>query len=124
VIVGQWSSIQGMEDEVKIATVKVTTNGFTAGELFFGNNGTTNTVGKVFLDGSVATNWAVLTNDTYIRGSLYVDQTGVFNHDLIAVTGSDELHGGGVWRVNSMGAATRLANLTNNLYPHLAGTMQ
>lgn len=123
VVVGQWSSIRGMEEEVKIATVKVTTNGFTAGELFFGNNGTTNTVGKVFLDGSVATNWAVLTNDTFIRGSLYVDQTGVFDHDLIAVTGSDELHGGGVWRVNASGVATRVANLTNNFHPHLEGVI-
>jgi hypothetical protein len=115
-----WSGISGLADEVKLATVKTTAHGFTNGDMYFGNNAVSK-IGWLSADGTVSNlNWATLTNDTYIRGGLYVDQSGSFNGDLIAVTGNGPNQGGGVWRINSAGITTRLANLTNT---HLEGVI-
>ncbi len=45
-----------------------------------------------------------------MRGSLYVDRTGVYGGDLIAAT-----TGGEVWRVNSAGASTMIADINTHL---------
>ena len=69
--------------------------------MFFSNNGGINRVGLLSADATVSNlNFAILTNDTYIRGSLYVDQSGSFGGDVIAVTGDGPTSGGGVWRIN------------------------
>lgn len=72
-------------------------------------------------------NLAILTNETseaLFRGGFYVDQSGSFGGDLIAVTGGSAGEGGEVWRINSSTNATRLANLTNDLpFPHLEGVI-
>jgi hypothetical protein len=124
IVVTNWSGITGLQDEVKLATVKTTANGFTNGEMFFGNNGVTNKIGRLSADGTVSNlTFATLTNDTYIRGGLYIDQSGSFDGDLIAVTGnlpSGVNAGGGVWRIKSSGVATRLVNITNT---HLEGVI-
>src|SRR5207247_2069038 len=80
-VVTNWSGVRGLEEEKKLATVKTTANGFTAGEMFFGT-GVNGVIGKISADGSVSNlNWGILTTNTattesLIRGSLYVDQTG------------------------------------------------
>jgi hypothetical protein len=78
VVVTNWTGISGLQDEVKLATVKTTAQGFTNGQMFFGNN-IPSQIGRLSADGTVSNlNWATLTNDTYLRGGLYVDQSGSF----------------------------------------------
>lgn len=103
-----FSSLSGYTDEVKIATVRSgNMGGFTTGQLFIGN-GIDSQLVRVSPDGSVVENpWLVLpgTNGLF-RGSMYVDPTGIYGGDLIAVT-----TGGGVWRITSAAVATQIANL-------------
>jgi hypothetical protein len=114
-----WSGVHGLPEEIKLATVKTTAGGFTNGVMFYGN-GTNGSIGRMSADGSNFTNsWVNLANETLLRGSLYVDQTGTFDHDLIAVTGGAEGVGGGVWRIGPSGT-NRLANITNT---HLEGVI-
>jgi hypothetical protein len=42
---------------------------------------------------------------------------------LIAVTGNQPTEGGGVWRIHSPTNVTQLANITNNINPHLEGVV-
>jgi hypothetical protein len=124
-VVTNWSGIHGIGVEIKVATVKTTANGFTAGDMYFGTaiNGI---IAKLSADGTVSNmNWAVLntnvdSTDSLIRGGLYIDETGSFGGDLIVVTGGEETEGGGVWRINSSGTPTLLANITNT---HLEGVV-
>ena len=108
-----FSSISGFSDEVKIATAKddgggMSMGGFAAGELFTGT-GVAGHVARISADGgSIQNPWVVLPGESgLMRGSLYVDRTGVFNGDLIVVTTT-----GGVWRVSSDGQPALLANLS------------
>jgi hypothetical protein len=116
--VSQWSAAHGMNQELKLATVKTTANGFTNGWSYFGTD-IAGKVGRISADGSsFSTNCVTLTGGTHLlRGSLYVDQTGVFGGDLIVVTGDGSTSGtgGGVWRVTSAGVATLLTNLATHL---------
>ena len=119
--VTNWSGITNLVDEVKLATAKLTTNGFTAGQMFFGNNGLTNRIGWVAADGTSSNmSFSVLTNDTFIRGGLHVDQSGSFGGDLVAVTGDTPLRGGGIWRMTASSTPTLLTNLSN---VHLEGVI-
>ncbi len=123
VVVANWSGIHDVLDEVKLATVKTNAAGFTKGDLYFGSN---TGIGWLSANGSVSNlNWCVLTNATetnalLLRGSLCVDQTGVFGNQIIAVTSdSSEVPGNkGVWRVNASHQPTLLANINT---PHLEG---
>lgn len=69
----------------------MTRNGFTNGDTYFGNG--TN-IGWLSADGTRSNlNWCVLTNGVVtnafiIRGSLHMDETGVWSNQLIAVTSS------------------------------------
>jgi hypothetical protein len=124
VIVTNWSEITDLPDEVKLATVKSTTDGFTNGDMFFGSNtgiGWVSSNGQAFnLDWCILTN-QVVTNALNIRGSLYVDRTGTFSNQLIAVTSygsSDPTSRKGVWRIDAQKNPTLLTNL---LTPHLEG---
>jgi hypothetical protein len=125
VFVTNWSGIHGMTDEIKLATVKTSAAGFTAGDMYFGT-GVNGIIGKLSADGTVSNlNYFVLSTDvtntdTLIRGSLYIDDSGSFGGDLIAVTGNGEFEGGGVWRINSSGTATLLTTISNT---HLEGAI-
>jgi hypothetical protein len=114
-----WSNLEGLEDEIKLTIPKKTTNGFTAGEVYFGN-GHAGGIGKISANGSViTTNWCTLSpTESLLRGSLYVDQTGYFSNNLIAVTGGTQSDGGGVWMVTSNGMPRQLTNFLNT---HLEG---
>jgi hypothetical protein len=123
--VGGWSGVSHVLDEVKLATVKKTANGFTNGEIYFGND---TVVGRVSADGTVANlTWCTLTNGIVInplllRGSLYVDQTGLFSNGVIVVTSDDsyQLDSKGVWRVDAQAHPTLLANISTL---HLEGVV-
>jgi hypothetical protein len=86
--------------------------------MFFGT-GTNGIIGKLSADGTVSNlDYFILTSDhtntdTLLRGSLYIDDSGSFGGDLIAVTGAGSFEGGGIWRVNSSGAATLLTTISN-----------
>jgi hypothetical protein len=109
----QFTTISGFTDEVKIATVRSGPHqgGFTVGEVFTGN-GQPGQIVRISPDGATVQNpWVTLPNEPgLLRGSLFQDRYGVFGGDLIVVTTT-----GGVWRVNSAGASTRLANLDTHL---------
>jgi len=113
-----WTGIQGLGTDVcpelHFATVKAAVSNFVAGDMYFGigpdagHNYTR--IGWVSRDGATTNlSWATLTNATDqetrpVTGALYIDQTGVFEHDLIVVTGDgtdEEQRGGTVWRVKA-----------------------
>lgn len=103
-----FSALSGYTDEVKIATVRSgNMGGFVTGQLFIGN-GIDSQLVRVSPDGSVVDNpWVVLpgTNGLF-RGSMYVDPTGIYGGDLLAVT-----TGGFLWRITSGAVATQMASL-------------
>ena len=104
----QFSSISGLSNEVKIATARTSAGGFTPGELFVGN-GVDGQIVRVSADGtSVQNPWVDLpgSSNGLLRGSLYVDRTGVWNYDLLAVTNNGEF-----WRIDSSGNATLVADV-------------
>lgn len=124
-VVSNWSGISNLIDEVKIATVKTSANGFAEGDMYFGT-GTNGVIGWLSADGTAWNlNWAQLTNDptgtdSLLRGGLYLDESGTWNRDLIAVTGGAPNQGGGIWRVNFSGIATQVADLPGT---HLEGVI-
>jgi hypothetical protein len=110
----QFSAFSGMTDEVKIATVQSSGNpgGFVVGDLFTGN-GVDGQVTRITNNGATVINpWVDRpgVGNGLIRGSLYIDRTGVFGGDLIVVT-----TGGEVWRVNSAGVPTFIADVNVHL---------
>ncbi|MBM3726111.1 MAG: PEP-CTERM sorting domain-containing protein [Acidobacteria bacterium] len=112
-----YSNLAGLTDELKVATVRSgNVGGFVTGETFLGN-GVDGQIVKLSPDGNTVLNpWVSLpgNNNGLLRGSLYVDRSGVFGGDLIAVTTT-----GQVWRVNSAGTPTLLASTG----VHLEGVM-
>jgi len=110
------STFSGMSNEVKIATARAgKVGGFIAGQLFTGN-GKDSEIVRISADGKTIDNpWVTLpgTGNGLMRGSLYVDRTGVFNGDLIVATDL-----GKVWRVTSAGVATKIAEVPGT---HLEG---
>jgi hypothetical protein len=107
------------------ATAKLNSGGFTNGDAFFAS---VTGIGYLSADATRSNlNWCILTNQVvtnalHLRGSLYVDRTGTFSNQLIAVAsnGRSELGHKGVWRVDSLGHPTLLANLDT---PHLEGVV-
>lgn len=99
-----FSDYSGLTEEVKIATARSgNAGGWDSGTLFTGN-GVDGQIVKISPDGSQIVNpWVDLpgVNNGLMRGSLYVDRTGIFGGDLIVVTTTGE-----VWRVNSAGTPT------------------
>jgi RHS repeat-associated protein len=113
-----FSNIRGLTDELKLATVRDDNNGggtsiggFRVGEMFTGS-GVPGVIVRVSPDGSTVQNpWVTLPGESgLMRGSLYVDRTGIYGGDLIVVTTS-----GGVWRVSSAGQPTKLAQIPTHL---------
>jgi len=125
-MVTNWSTVTNLNQEKKIAVVQTTANGFNAGEMFFGT-GVDGVIGKISTNGAVEElNWLTLTNSinpTLFRGSFYVDQTGIFSNNLIAVTGDSPDEGGEVWSITSSGEAALIVALTNLPRPHLEGVV-
>jgi len=92
-----WSNVAGAPNEVEVATVKRTANGFVQGDTYFGNGAV---IDKLSADGSQWTmNWCSLTNATETDSSgingLRVDDSGAFGGDLIVTTMN------GVWLIQS-----------------------
>lgn len=104
-----FSGLNGLTDEVKIATARSgNPQGFVAGDLFVGN-GLDGQIVRITNDGKTVLNpWVDLPGDGngLMRGSLYVDRTGVFNGDLLVATTNGE-----VWRITAAGVPTKLASL-------------
>lgn len=111
-----FSTVSGLTNEVKIATVRSgNVGGFTTGDLFVGN-GVDGQITRLTNNGSMVINpWVSLpgAGNGLMRGSLYVDRTGVYGGDLIAVT-----TGGEVWRIDSSASTTTLIDDVN---VHLEG---
>lgn len=109
----QFSSVSGLTEEVKIATVRLNNvGGFLPGELYVGN-GNDGEIVRVEASGFPVHNpWVSLpgSNNGLMRGSIYIDDTGDFGGDLIAVTTNGE-----VWRITSAGVATMLADVNVHL---------
>ena len=107
-----FSAINGYTDEIKIATVRSgNPGGFTTGELFVGN-GIDGEIMRITANGASSSLFTSLpgAGNGLFRGSLYVDRTGVWGGDLIAST-----TGGEVWRVNSSGIPTFVADVDTHL---------
>jgi len=106
-----WSSVQmSMPNEVKLATVKTTANGFTNGAMYF-DSSENGTIGWISPDGT--TNGNFFTSSGRKFWGLYIDQSGSFGTNLIAL--QDNVPGdGGVWQINASGAT--VAN-----YPSASG---
>ena len=131
-ILTNFSKVSGSRDEIKLATVKQTTNGFTNGDVYFGE-GRDGVVGWLSADGTRSNlNWSILSTNgdsqTLLRGGLYLDQTGTWSNHLIVVTGNGSSQGGDIWRVRASGInglGTRVASITNNLgnRVHLEGVL-
>jgi uncharacterized repeat protein (TIGR01451 family) len=124
----QFSTIAGLTEEVKIATVRASAHqgGFSVGEAFSGN-GVPGAVVRISPTGVPATlgfpyTWTTLPGETtLLRGSLFQDRFGVAGGDLIVATGNEETgdfandHAGNVWRVNSTGVGSLVANIGRHL---------
>ena len=107
----QFSTISGLTDEVKIATAR-SGSVFATGTLFTGN-GVDGQIARISPDGSGIINpWVDLpgAGNGLMRGSLYVDRTGVYGGDLLVAT-----TGGELWRVNAAGVPTMLADVNVHL---------
>lgn len=126
----QFSALANQGDELKIASVRASAcqiaAGFTASEVFTGNNNVGQII-RISPDGSVVQNpWVTLPGETAVlRGSLFHDQFCVANGDLIVVTGNSQNGNpandnvGSVWRVKANGSAT----LVRSLGTHLEGVI-
>lgn len=112
-----FSTTSGLTEEVKIAIARPgNSSGFQAGELFVGN-GNDGEIVRIDPVGTILANpWVSLSgaNNGLMRGSLYLDDTGVYGDDLIAVTTAGE-----VWRIDSNGNSTMI----NDVGEHLEGVI-
>ena len=121
--VSNFSGINYLSGEAELAIVKQNAGGFTNGNVFFSSGFN---VGWLSGDGTQSnTDWSTLTNNTVanvvpINGGLYVDQTGVFSNDVIAVASDTPPQ---VWLANSNGSATLLAQITANAGGNLEGVI-
>lgn len=137
-----WTTIQGLSvnvcPELHFTTVKIEANNFVPGSMYFGigpdqQQYTYTRIGYISRDASnFNLSWTTLTNATHqetcpVTGALYVDQTGLFEHDLIVVTGNGADQGGHVWRIKaqaggtSAGSKTLFATIDGN--PSLEGVV-
>ncbi|HWS87495.1 MAG TPA: RHS repeat-associated core domain-containing protein [Pyrinomonadaceae bacterium] len=107
-----FSNLTGLAGELKIAAARdddgrgLSLGGFRAGEVLTGT-GAAGVIARVEPDGSrIQPQWVTLPAEAGLPNGLHLDRTGVFAGDLVTVTTA-----GGVWRVKSTGAATRVAEL-------------
>lgn len=119
-VFSQASGMSGLVNgEVKLCTVRVTSSGFTQGDVYAATGGP-GEITKVSADGStIQHKWCVLKDSSGnienagILG-LHVDRTGVWGNQLIvaATTDSDS---GSVWKVDSNGNPTLIARVDSFL---------
>ena len=106
-----FSNVAGLDGALLIATSRdegqgMSRGGFPAGELFT-TTGVAGAIARVSASGATVQNpWVTLPDETGSIGGLYLDRTGVYGGDLLAVTST-----GGVWRVNAAAEATKVAGL-------------
>src|SRR6185369_14754571 len=106
-----FSNVSGVSGELKLATARddgfgVSLAGFKPGELFTTTDAP-GVIARIASDGGTVQNpWATLAGETGLVTGLYVDRTGIYGGDVIAVTTS-----GGIWRINATGVATQVALL-------------
>jgi hypothetical protein len=109
----QFSEFSSLSDEVKIATSRSgNPGGFAPGLLFVGN-GIDGQIVRISADGSEIQNpWVDLPGDGngLMRGSLYIDPTGVWGGDLVICT-----TGGELWRITAAGEPTLVADVDMHL---------
>jgi hypothetical protein len=115
-----FSAFNGLTDELKLATARSgNPSGIPAGTLYTGN-GIDGQMVRISADGTTIDNpWVTLpagTTHGLFRGSLYVDRTGLYGGDIIAVTTVGEL-----WRINAAGTPTLIHALAPAV--HLEGVM-
>ena len=125
-----WSGlgwIEGGGYTVRFATVKAAGNGFNEGDLFFGSGIPRETearIGWLYYDGMASNiNWTSLSSGSDQVTGLYVDQTGIWNNDLVAVTSDDVFHSlasHNVWRINSRTETNLITSITAS---HLDGLL-
>jgi RHS repeat-associated protein len=92
---------------VNIVAVRRAAAGFKPGELFI-EASAPGAIAHVSSDGlSVQNPWITLPKETApVSGGLTIDGTGLFNHELLAVSAQ-----GRVWRINAQGGATLVVDL-------------
>jgi hypothetical protein len=89
----QFSSISGLTEEIKIATAKQASAAKWAVGTFFTGNGVAGQVMKVSPDGNIVTNpFVTLPSGGLMRGSLFVDDTGVWGYRLIVCTTNGRIY--------------------------------
>jgi len=109
-----WSGLRAINPgrEPRIFTVKTTSNGLTAGDLLFGN-GEPGGIGWLSANGAVSNlNWITITNEPNLIEGIYIDQTGIWSNDVLAVSGSDDSLSEtnlNVWRIHTRTNAPQLA---------------
>jgi RHS repeat-associated protein len=110
-----FSNVAGLNGELLIATSRdegqgLSRGGFPAGELFT-TTGVSGAIARINASGATVQNpWVTLPGETGAISGLYLDRTGVYAGDLMAVTTT-----GGVWRVNAAAEATKVASLDTRL---------
>jgi len=110
-----FSNVASLNGDLVIATSRdegqgMSRGGFPAGELFT-STGVPGAIAHVNASGATVQNpWVTLPNEIGAISGLYLDRTGVFGGDLLAVTTT-----GGVWRVNAAAEATKVAGLDTRL---------
>ena len=127
----------GQYQEIKIATVRDGLGGFGIGEMFSGTDangemlrirpdGTTvgTNVDNIYTDsqGNLQTNyvWVILAPQAGPSNyGLWVDRTGVWGGDLIAVVYTNGPDEASVWRINSAGKASFVAELQNGTFNYI-----
>ena len=110
----QFSPLSGIEDEIKIASVRSAARGGYAGSGFapgtvFGTGTDTGGVFRIAPDGSTTTlvNLSAQAGRNVGAGTgIYVDRTGVWGGDVLVSTTRGEL-----WRINSQGEGTFVADI-------------
>ena len=123
----KFTTISNISNEVRLTTVRSTLAGFNVGEMFCGNNnpggimriepGGTAIGTNTWVDNSGKTNhngWLVLSDSSGMAGAVlevYVDRTGVWGGDLIAVTANSD-GTADVWQIDSSGNAAKVVHLT------------
>jgi RHS repeat-associated protein len=119
----EFSSLEGLRFDpllsgpighpLPVSTVKDTLGSFAVGDVFTDGDGWGEVI-RMRPDGSIeygtnaldTNSWVILPDSSEYVFGLYVDRTGVFGGDLIVAVGD-----GGIWRVNSQGAFTELAQI-------------
>lgn len=101
-----FSSLAGFTNEINVFCVKQGANGWALGDTYI-RTGIAGAIAKISASGiTIIDPWVSLPGETGAVNSMYVDVTGVFGGDMIAVTST-----GGVWRITSDGIPSKMIGL-------------